>query len=68
MFPRNCHTEWSQSDTEKQILYDIVYMCTLKIQINLFKQTYGYWGDKSEGAGINWEVGIDHMHTTMYIK
>lgn len=43
-------------------------MCTLKIQINLFKQTYGYWGDKSEGAGINWEVGIDHMHTTVYIK
>ena len=32
------------------------------------KQTYGYWGDKSEGAGINWEIGIDHMYSTIYIK
>ena len=27
--PRGCHTEWSKSDTERQI-YDIVYMWNLK--------------------------------------
>ena len=27
--PRDCHTEWSKSDTEKQI-YDIAYMWNLK--------------------------------------
>ena len=24
--PRACHTEWSKSDTERQISYDITYM------------------------------------------
>ena len=24
--PRDCHTEWSKSDTERQISYDIAYM------------------------------------------
>ena len=28
--PRDCHTEWSKSDTERQILYDITYMWNLK--------------------------------------
>ena len=37
MFPRNCHSEWSKSDTEKQISYDIVYICTLKKN---YKWTY----------------------------
>ena len=27
--PRDCHTEWSKSDTERQISYDIVYMQNL---------------------------------------
>ena len=27
--PRDCHTEWSKSDTERQI-YDITYMWNLK--------------------------------------
>ena len=52
--PRDYHTEWSKSDRERQILYDITYMWNLKkmIQMNLFtkqkqtqrhrKQTYGY--------------------------
>ena len=26
--PRDCHTEWSKSDREGQILYDIAYMWT----------------------------------------
>ena len=28
--PRDCHTEWSKSDREGQILYDIAYMWNLK--------------------------------------
>ena len=35
--PRDCHTEWSKSERERQI-YDITYMWNLKklIQMNLF--------------------------------
>ena len=28
--PRACHTEWSKSDREKQILYCIMYMWNLE--------------------------------------
>ena len=28
--PRDCHSEWSMSDTKRQILYDINYMWILK--------------------------------------
>ena len=28
--PRDCHTEWSKSDRERPILYDIAYMQNLK--------------------------------------
>ena len=28
--PRDCHTEWSKSDKERQISYDITYMWNLK--------------------------------------
>ena len=28
--PGDCHTEWSKSDTERQISYDIAYMWNLK--------------------------------------
>ena len=37
--PRDDHIKWNRSDRERQILYDIVYMCTLekkKIQMNSF--------------------------------
>ena len=36
--PRDYHTEWSKSDTERQISYDIAYMWNLKkrVQMNLF--------------------------------
>ena len=36
--PRDCHTEWSKSDTERQISYDTTYMWNLKkwVQMNLF--------------------------------
>ena len=28
--PRDCHTEWSKSDREREISYDIAYMQNLK--------------------------------------
>ena len=28
--PRECHTEWSKSATERQISYDIAYVWNLK--------------------------------------
>ena len=43
--PRDCHTEWSESVWEREILYDSAYMLNLKtiMQMNLFtkqKQTH----------------------------
>ena len=37
--PRDCHTEWNKSDTERQV-YDITYMWNLRkrIQMNLFTE------------------------------
>ena len=32
--PRDYHTEWSKSDRERQILYDITYMWNLKYDTN----------------------------------
>ena len=32
--PRDCHTEWSKSGTERQISYDIAYMWNLKNSTN----------------------------------
>ena len=29
-WPRDCHTEWSKSDREEQISYDIAYIWNLK--------------------------------------
>ena len=36
--PRDCHSEWSKSDTERQISCDIAYMWNLKkrVQMNLY--------------------------------
>ena len=55
--PRYCHTEYSKSDRERQILYDITYMWNLKNKANeIFikqtqrhrKQTYGHQKGKGE--------------------
>ena len=32
--PRDCHTEWSKSEREKQVPYDITYMWNLKYNTN----------------------------------
>ena len=37
--PRDCCTEWSKSDTERQMSYDIAHTCNLKkkrVEMNLF--------------------------------
>ena len=37
---RGYHTKWSKSDSERQIWYDITYMCNLKNDTNerIYKQ------------------------------
>ena len=37
--PRDCHTEWSKSDREREIWYDIAYMQNLKKK-KWYKWTY----------------------------
>ena len=32
--PRDYHTKWSKSDREREISYDITYMCNLKYDTN----------------------------------
>ena len=75
--PRDCHTEWSKSDRDRQISYDIAYMWNLK---KGYKWTYlqsrnrvtdvenklmvTKWG---RGGGMNWEIGTD-IYTLLYIK
>ena len=75
--PRDCHTEWSKSEREKQISYDIAYMWNLEkwyrwtcLQSrnrvtdveNKLTDTKG-----ERGGGMNWEIGTD-IHTLLYIK
>ena len=55
--PRHCQTEWSKSNRERQISYNITYMWNLKrmIQMNLFtkqKQTLktNLWLPKGKGG------------------
>ena len=75
--PRDCHTEWSKSDRERQISYDIAYMWNLK---KWYKWTYLQNRNRltdvenklkvtkgEGGGGINWEIGID-IYTLPYIK
>ena len=71
---KDSHTEWSKSDKEGQISYDIAYMWNLK---KWYKRTY--LQDRNRvtdvennlmvtsgeiGGGINWEIW--HIHTTIY--
>ena len=41
--PRDCHTEWSKSEREREILYDIPYMWNLieMIQMNFLQTERG---------------------------
>ena len=66
--PRQCHTQWSKSQTEKQITYingDNVesrkwYRWSFcKAEIETWR-TNGYKGKRA--GGMNWDIGIYHMH------
>ena len=71
--PRGCHTEWSKSDREREIVTDTAYMRNLKkmIQANLFtkqkqthrlrEQTYGYQGE-GWGEGYLGSLGLTCTH------
>ena len=72
--PRVCHTEWSESEREKQISCNIAYMWNVE---KWYRWTYlqsrnrdtdvenGHMdtGGGGEGGGMNWEIGMD-----LYIK
>ena len=73
---RDYHTEWSKSDRERQISYDIAYMWNLK---NGYKWTYLQNRNRvtdvenklmvTRGKGVRnkLEVWDGHRHTTIYI-
>ena len=81
--PRDCHTEWSTSEREKQISCINTYMWNLE---KLYRWTGlqgrnrdtgvenkgmdtkgGQWGGRGGGGGMNWEIGID-MYTLICIQ
>ena len=60
--PKDCHTEWSKSEREGEILYDIAYKQNLKRNDTneltkqkqthrLREQTFDYQGWRGEGRG-----------------
>ena len=52
--PRDCHTEWGESDTERQITYDISYIRSL------FKRSTNELVSEKEGVT---DVEEKHMLT-----
>ena len=75
--PRKGHTEWSKSDREGEIFYDIPYLCNLRRNVtNEFtkqKEThrlrewiYGCQGE-GWGEGIVREFGIG-MYKLLYLN
>ena len=74
--PRVYHTEWSKSDRERQILYEIIYVWTLKnvtnkliykIEIESKMEKTNLWlparKARGQGGGVNWDW---RMNTTVY--
>ena len=68
--PRDYHTKWSKSDSERQISHDIAYMWNIK---KWYKITYLQNRNRVTGVenklrgGIDWAIGID-IYTLLYIK
>ena len=74
--PRDCHTEWSKSEREKQISYGIAYMWNLE---KWYRWTYlqsrnrdtdienKHMDTKRGRGGMNWEIEID-IYTLLCIK
>ena len=81
--PRDCHTEWSKSEREKQISYVNAYMWNLEkwyrwtglqgknrdtnVENKCMDTKGGKWGQVGGGDGMNCEIGID-MYTLACIK
>ena len=74
--PRECHTEWSKSEREKQISYNNAYMWNLeKWHRWSYLQSRNRDTDienkcmdtKGDGGGMNLEIGID-IYTLICIK
>ena len=72
-----CHTNWSQSDRERETLYGIPYMCNLKkmIQMNLQnrKRLTDLEKELMVARGERWREGIVReyemgMYTLLYLK
>ena len=77
----DCHTEWSKSDREREISYDIPYVKNLKemIQMSLFikqkqthrlrEQSYGFQGRRmgAVGGGMDSLGSLRSMGTLCYI-
>ena len=75
--PRDRHTEWSKSEREKQILYNIAYMWNLE---KWYRWTYFQSRNRGtdvenkltdtkqgRGSGMNWEIETD-IYTLLCIK
>ena len=76
--PRDCHTEWSKSEREKQIPYINAYMWNLE---KWYRWSYLQSRNRDTdvenkpmdakgeggGGGMNWEIGID-IYTLLCIK
>ena len=80
--PRDCHTEWSKSEREKQISYINAYMWNLEKwyrwtglqgrnrDTDVENKRMETKGGKQEWGGVggmNWEIGID-TYTLICIK
>ena len=76
--PRDCHTEWSKSEREKQILYINTYMWNLE---KWYRWSYlqsrnrdtdvenKCMDTKGEGGVMNWGIGIGiYTLSILYIK
>ena len=71
--PRECHTEWSKSDREGEILFDIPYIWTLRRNDTneLTEQKQTHWlreqGYSCCREGWGEEIGWDgHVHSTIF--
>ena len=74
--PKDCHTEWSQSERERQISHINTYMWNLE---KWYRCSYlksrkrdkdvqnKHVNTKRERAGLNWEIGTD-INTLLWIK
>ena len=68
---RDSHTEWSKSERDKQIPYDIIYICNLIYSTNehfhikgnhgLGERNCGCQGGGG-GSGMGWEFGVNRCN------